>query len=71
LVAVAWMAIRYCSLVGTGSGREVIRRSFGPWGGLLLEGYLLGEVVFGRERDEEDGAYLDVFFDLDSTHLEW
>ena len=30
LVAVAWMAIRYWSFVGMGSGREVTFRSRGP-----------------------------------------
>lgn len=31
LVAVAWMARRYWSLLGTGSGRSVTLRSVGPW----------------------------------------
>ena len=32
LVAVAWMAMRYSSGEGVGSGMEVTVRSSGPWG---------------------------------------
>jgi hypothetical protein len=72
LVALAWMAIRYWSSVGMGSGRPVSRTSWGLWidglRGVWVISRAWGAIRALKGDRKEAGLYLNIFFDLNASH---